>query len=174
MILTGEIQDRLEAQHATEVATKRMGGDRGGRAWKFFQPKPSSQTLLRVAEVESRKRDVAMMAGGINVLLVCLFEGPKLLFGVSVVLFGISILLYAGGAFAMVRYALPRFALMHRWHGQKLDSMGGAWSQSRDERHLRDVEPTKGPISAPKLEQRVNEWFTWFWFKRKRTGGMRR
>jgi hypothetical protein len=38
--VAGELQDRLEAEHAAEMKAKRMSDGRAARVRKFFQVKP--------------------------------------------------------------------------------------------------------------------------------------
>jgi pimeloyl-ACP methyl ester carboxylesterase len=42
LIMTGALQDRVDARYAREIEQKRYVNDRKGRAWKFFEAKPAA------------------------------------------------------------------------------------------------------------------------------------
>lgn len=48
MILSGVFQDRLAAHDAETVRTERIGDDREGRVWKFFEPVPAEPLRVPV------------------------------------------------------------------------------------------------------------------------------
>jgi len=103
MMLAGELQDRLEAEHAAEMKAKRMSDGRVARVRKFFQPKPEPPRLLNPPEVQSRTRDIAVIAAGACLLLLAVYAGGHLLLGASIPLFVLCVVLYGAGA-----YAIPR------------------------------------------------------------------
>ena len=41
LIMTGALQDQLDAKYAAEIEQNRVSGNRAGRAWKFFQANPA-------------------------------------------------------------------------------------------------------------------------------------
>ena len=65
LIMTGALQDRLDARFAEEVKQHRMGGNREQRAWKFFAPIPCPpQRAVLTAPAFSLGRQVAAVTGG--------------------------------------------------------------------------------------------------------------
>jgi pimeloyl-ACP methyl ester carboxylesterase len=45
LIMTGALQDQLDARYAAEIRQNRMSDDRERRAWKFFEPNPEPPRL---------------------------------------------------------------------------------------------------------------------------------
>lgn len=50
LMMTGALQDRMEARYAEEVKSLRMDGEREKCAWKFFEPDPCPPILVRLPE----------------------------------------------------------------------------------------------------------------------------
>jgi hypothetical protein len=74
MILAGGIQDQLAELDATEVAELRMGGDRRGRAWKFFEADPAP----------ARERTADPPAPGLGTWARCVAGGVLALSGLVI------------------------------------------------------------------------------------------
>lgn len=77
LIITGALQDRMEARYAEEVKSLRMDGGREKHAWKFFEPDPCPPILVRLPEPSmsptSRAAALAgvIMAGGAQLAAFC-------------------------------------------------------------------------------------------------------
>ncbi len=188
MILTGRIQDRLEAKDAAEVAAKRMDEDRLGRAWTFFEPKPEPPRIIPVPKVESRGRDIAAVASGVCLLVLVLFPGGYQLLGENPPLLVVSVLLYIGGAYAVVRYGLQRWALLaQEWWAEGRYREPPPWAmmarKSWAEVQYRTTQPGRRgvenqpgksksdvPTFAAQIEERLNRRFA----SRPRPGADRR
>lgn len=65
MILAGGIQDRLDAELASEVRGQRMSGNRAKRAWKFFEPDPVEPRRRRPRPIDVRPVDWLKLIGGV-------------------------------------------------------------------------------------------------------------
>jgi hypothetical protein len=64
LIMTGALQDRVEAKYAEEIQRLRMDGKRGERAWKFFEPDPCLPVRIHLTEPSlSGTRRAAARAG---------------------------------------------------------------------------------------------------------------
>lgn len=50
LMMTGALQDRMEARYAEEVKRLRMDDEREKHAWKFFEPDPCPPILVRLPE----------------------------------------------------------------------------------------------------------------------------
>ena len=50
LMMTGALQDRMEAKYAGEIQKLRMDGGRQERAWKFFEPDPCPPVLVHLPE----------------------------------------------------------------------------------------------------------------------------
>ncbi|MGH3813383.1 MAG: SixA phosphatase family protein [Pseudonocardiaceae bacterium] len=104
MVLIGGIQDRLEAQDAAVVASKRMENNRRERVGMFFEQKPTPARMLPPPTGEQQGQNIAMLGGGAALALTCLYFGSQVLLGVSILLLILALLLYAVGAFLLVRH----------------------------------------------------------------------
>ena len=77
LMMTGALQDRMEARYAEEVKSLRMDGEREKRVWKFFEPDPCPPILVRLPEPRMRpvSRAAALagvvMAGGGQLATFC-------------------------------------------------------------------------------------------------------
>ncbi|TDD78004.1 hypothetical protein [Actinomadura rubrisoli] len=86
LIMTGALQDQLDAKYAAEAKRRRMAGNRTERAWKFFAPVPEPPRAVTLAEPEfGTGRRVAtvvgatlMGGGGLVALLLTLPVHPVL------------------------------------------------------------------------------------------------
>jgi hypothetical protein len=66
LMMTGALQDRMEARYAAEVKNRRMDGGREKHAWKFFEPDPCPPILVHLPEPRmSAARRAAALAGAI-------------------------------------------------------------------------------------------------------------
>ncbi|HEU5024678.1 MAG TPA: hypothetical protein VFV01_07110 [Spirillospora sp.] len=66
LIMTGALQDQLDARYAAEVRRHRMAGDRAERAWKFFAPVPEPPKPVTLTEPEfSSGRRAAAVVGAV-------------------------------------------------------------------------------------------------------------
>jgi hypothetical protein len=159
MMLAGELQDRLEAEHAAEMRAKRMSDDRQRRVRKFFQPKSEPPRLLRPPEVESRTRDMAVIGGGAALVLLAVYLGGHLLLGASIALLVLSVVCYGGGAYAMVRYGLPRWAREVRTSWVAARFRGHRWSGARNDLREAGQPDARRVQFAAEVQERVDHWF---------------
>jgi len=102
LIMTGALQDRLDAKYAAEVKQRRMAGNRAGRAWKFFQavPCPPVAVHLREPRLDIAHRTMAITGAGVSgaALLVtfCVLLPNRLLLAL---LFAVGL---GGGSYLLV------------------------------------------------------------------------
>jgi hypothetical protein len=64
LILTGTIQDRLDARFAEIVRRTRTGDGRADRVWKFFEPEPARPLPIPVREPSAEELRQTAAAGG--------------------------------------------------------------------------------------------------------------
>ncbi|MCP2167119.1 hypothetical protein [Goodfellowiella coeruleoviolacea] len=70
MILSGVVQERLDAEHSHRVVTERMKSARVSRAWKFFEPEPAQPLLYPPPPARAGQGNVGgVVVGGAVVLL---------------------------------------------------------------------------------------------------------
>jgi pimeloyl-ACP methyl ester carboxylesterase len=87
LIMTGALQDRLDAKYAAEAGRLRMEGNRAGRAWKFFQADPEPPREPELAEPRAGGATKvaagfgAVLAGGALLLLLIAAVGHDPLLG---------------------------------------------------------------------------------------------
>jgi hypothetical protein len=83
LMMTGALQDRMEAKYAAEVKNLRMDGEREERAWKFFEPDPCPPILIQLPEprMNATRRVAALagviMAGGAQLAAFCFTVATK-------------------------------------------------------------------------------------------------
>ena len=133
MVLAGAIQDQIEDQDAVEVARKRMGNDRQGRVWKFFEPAPEPPRPLAPPELEPNSQDAGKVVGGAALALACALLGGEYLMGGNPFLFAASLLLFCGGAYLLVRYGLEQRLLVAR----------AGWTEARFTGRVPDETPAR-------------------------------
>jgi len=113
MILNGAVQDALDAVNAEMVVSERMSGNRGQRAWKFFQPDPAPPVPAMARPPVSRPGPwVKAVLGGIGALLG-LWSLVDVL-AVNPVQAGLSFVAFFGGGLIAMRYGLERVVLADR------------------------------------------------------------
>ena len=159
MMLAGELQDRLEAEHAAEMKAKRMSDGRVARVRKFFQPKPEPPRLLNPPEVQSRTRDIAVIAAGACLLLLAVYAGGHLLLGASIPLFVLCVVLYGAGAYAMVRYGFRRWAREARKSWMEARFRGTWWTRSAEDDRLAGPPDAARAKFIADVQERVDFWF---------------
>ena len=81
LIMTGALQDQLDARYAAEIRQNRMSDDRERRAWKFFEPNPEPPRLEEFDEPEAGTgSQVAAAIGtgiaGVGLLLALVLSLP--------------------------------------------------------------------------------------------------
>lgn len=80
LIMTGALQDQLDARYAAEIRQNRMSDDRERRAWKFFEPNPEPPRLEEFDEPEAGTGSQVAAAIGAGVagvgLLLALVLSP--------------------------------------------------------------------------------------------------
>lgn len=148
LIMTGALQDRLDAKYAVEVKQRRMDGKRAERAWKFFQPVPCPPVLvhLREPQLDTAHRAMAIIGTGVSAvaLLVTFFvllpHQPLLglLFGVGT------------GAGSYLLVTRGRSWLVRR-------EQIGADAVGHDERTV----PTRYTLSQPHQDAEDDEDYVW-------------
>ncbi|GAB1823457.1 hypothetical protein [Herbidospora sp. RD11066] len=106
MILTGGVQDQIDAVYAEQAAEQRMSGNRTERVWKFFEPEPEPPRAPR------REAPKLTMGGKAQAVIAGLFLLP----GLFVVLTAapgwlpVHLLLLVSGGFLVVRYGIEQHA----------------------------------------------------------------
>jgi len=115
MILSGQLQDLLDAKLAGEISTQRMGDGRRDRVWMFFEPIPLAPQPMPVAPEKSRldawiRLGLGLAAVGGGVALALLTAGRQSLGGSALV----TLLWLAGGA------GIALFGPRHDWMRRRL------------------------------------------------------
>lgn len=108
MILSGALQDHLDALDDRRVATERMGGGRVDRAWKFFEPDPAKPRVFVPYPTRIEPSTWAKVWVGCGFALLGLFSAMATLGSVEagVVVFGLLAVL--GGGYLAARYGAER------------------------------------------------------------------
>ncbi|MGW0809818.1 hypothetical protein [Nonomuraea sp. NPDC002799] len=110
MILTGGVQDRIDAVYAAQAAEQRMGGDRTERVWKFFEPEPAPprgpDLVEPVLKRSGRVQAVIAALPAVVALLLLLAAGIGSAPGTLLLV----LLLLAGGLYALARFGVERNA----------------------------------------------------------------
>jgi hypothetical protein len=166
LIMTGALQDRLDAKYAVEVKRRRMADNRAERAWKFFQPVPCPPVVVHLREprLDTAHRAMAVIGAGVSgaalLVMFCVLLPSRpllaLLFGVG--MGGGSYLLVTSGRSWLVRR--ERIAADAVRHGERTvptrytlnrprrgggDDEGYVWGESDkgDEEHRRELRNLK-------------------------------
>jgi hypothetical protein len=93
LIMTGALQDRVDAKYAEEVKERRMAGYRKERAWKFFQAIPTSPGAATLSEPQLGAGARAVAVAGATVVVAML----SITFSVALFTRPLPALLFAGG-----------------------------------------------------------------------------
>jgi hypothetical protein len=114
MVLTGWIQDELDARFAEEVSRQRKANEREQRVWKFFEPDPEEPRPIEpVAPLLGGGQRAAAIGGAALLaigLLLLLGVGAGAHAGAVVA----AVILLAAGGFAAVRCGIDWFAARER------------------------------------------------------------
>ncbi len=117
MILTGGIQDQLDAIFAKEVRDRRMDGERTKRVPKFFQPDPEPPRERRTLVPELTVTGRAIGAIGAIMTTVALVWAFILIGAQHWIAVAVIVLALLGGAYLTIRFGTPYLAV----HGRKAD-----------------------------------------------------
>jgi hypothetical protein len=114
MILTGWIQDQLDARFADEVGRQRLSGSREKRVWKFFEPVPEPpRPMVPEAPVIGAGQRAAGLGGAV-VLAFGLLLLLGLAAGSSGVALASAIVLIVAGGYLAGRCGIAWFAARER------------------------------------------------------------
>ncbi|SHG82965.1 DUF308 domain-containing protein [Streptoalloteichus hindustanus] len=108
MIMSGVLQERLEARQAHRVVTERMRDGRAARAWKFFQADPAAPREHVPAPSKSAPVDWIRALLGSAVAALVLPDTMSQLWSVGVL---VAIPLLVAGGYFLVRHGITREAL---------------------------------------------------------------
>ncbi|MEU3625810.1 hypothetical protein BS329_19225 [Amycolatopsis coloradensis] len=103
MLLTGVLDQRLDAERKRKVSTERLSRNREDRARKFFEPEPAkpARYRIRVSTADSDRRRPLFIGGTVTVLSFAgLFFGP-----LDLPFWGGLVLLVVGGV-VTIRYGI--------------------------------------------------------------------
>jgi hypothetical protein len=109
--------------------------------------------------VQSRTRDIAVIAVGAGLLLLSVYAGGHLLVGTSIPLFVLCVMLYGAGAYAMVRYGFPRWARAARTSWVEARFRGTWWSRSAEDDRLAGLPDAARAQFIADVQERVDHWF---------------
>ncbi|EMD22199.1 hypothetical protein [Amycolatopsis azurea] len=103
LLVTGVLDQRLDAERKHKVSTERLSRNREDRAWKFFEPKPAMPTRYRVrtSAADSDRRRPLLIGGTVTMLS---FAG--LFFGPLNLPFWAGLLLLIAGSAVTIRYGV--------------------------------------------------------------------
>jgi hypothetical protein len=114
MILSGALQDHLDALDAQRVATERMGGGRVDRAWKFFETDPAPPRVFVPFPTQIEASTWAKAWVGCGFALLGLFSAMATLGSVEAGVVVIGLLAVLGGGYLALRYGTERLLAQKR------------------------------------------------------------
>ncbi|MFD9736488.1 hypothetical protein [Umezawaea sp. NPDC059074] len=111
MVLGGAVQERLDVEGVQRVVTERLQPNRGGRAWKFFQPEPAEpRPVTLAAPAIPQETWFKIVGGGFGVLIGLLV----LLSGIGGAASFLAVPPLAAGGYLVVRNGVERAQLVIR------------------------------------------------------------
>ncbi|WP_340683616.1 hypothetical protein LCL61_34465 [Amycolatopsis coloradensis] len=139
LLVTGVLDQQLDAERKHKVGIERFSRDRENRAWKFFEPDPAKPTRYRIrtstAGVDDRRP--VFIGGTVAVLsLAGLFFGPM-----SILFWGGLVLLIAGSA------VTTRYGIEYTGHVLHLASRRDA------------ARPADAPAEASQVDKLIDRCF---------------
>lgn len=118
MILSGVIQNRLDAADAKRVVKERMEPDRVHRAWKFFQAKPAPPRKAAVQPSKAETVQWRRVWGGVLALVLGVLTLLPILGRIGAVL---GVLLLGVGGYLVLRHGVEREVLGIRLRSKELE-----------------------------------------------------